>query len=675
MGERVAGGGARRGARLDGARDFSRGARGRSGFWGPATDLAKVALGLRLSRSCETQSPPGGDVEKVRSSSRASQQLRRGPACRRTTLCLSVWLGWTSIALLAGCVTSTASRVALAPSLAAPEVRAAAEFLRGQSLELDGRLADAAQAYADAAELDPTSVELQRYLSRVWIRAGHPDRATPFAERALELEPEDPGTRRALAELYTSQRRYLDAAELLEPWHAAGELGPKDLRGLFRLYLESDRLDDARGVANELIETEPESVDGFVALGGVHERAQNWDAAEAVYRAAVEVAPKMGVLYSAVARLRARAGDAAGEEAIWDQKLAVIPGDPQALSRLSELKEQRGDLLGAIRDLDVLLTAHPDQLQGALQRAYLLSRSGRYEESIASFSGVAQEHPELHEVRYFLGLVQQQAGHGAAALESLRSVPQGNDRYADARRLMAGILEDRGQLDQALAILDQAAEKAPEDPELQLYRATLLQKSGRSEDAEALVRSLMAKDPDEPDLVYQLGLLQGEAGDEDTALATMRQVLEMSPDHASALNYLGYTLAERGEKLDEAERLIRRALTQRPEDGYITDSLGWVLYQRALKALAAGEADRARESVTGAVAALERAVELTDPDDPTITRHLADAYRAVSRFGESLAAYQRALELDPEAKEAGSLREQIRMLEIQLGRATDGGSE
>lgn len=45
------------------------------------------------------------------------------------------------------------------------------------------------------------------------------------------------------------------------------------------------------------------------------------------------------------------------------------------------------------------------------------------------------------------------------------------------------------------------------------------------------------------------------------------------------LNYLGYSLVDRNENLDEALKLIQRAVELRPDDGYILDSLAWAYYR------------------------------------------------------------------------------------------------
>jgi len=102
------------------------------------------------------------------------------------------------------------------------------------------------------------------------------------------------------------------------------------------------------------------------------------------------------------------------------------------------------------------------------------------------------------------------------------------------------------------------------------------------------------------------------------------------------LNYLGYTYAEMGENLDEAERLIRAALDEKPDDGYITDSLGWVYFKKGL--------------FNKAVKYLEKAVILV-PDDPIILEHMGDAYFKISHKEKALQFYKRSLSKKKKDKE------------------------
>ena len=89
-----------------------------------------------------------------------------------------------------------------------PEADAAAAFLRGRSLELEGRLADAAEAYEEAAKSDPDSAELQRFLAHVYARMGDAEKAVESGQKALELEPDDERTLLSMARLYGALQRH-----------------------------------------------------------------------------------------------------------------------------------------------------------------------------------------------------------------------------------------------------------------------------------------------------------------------------------------------------------------------------------------------------------------------------------------------------------------------------------
>jgi tetratricopeptide (TPR) repeat protein len=88
------------------------------------------------------------------------------------------------------------------------------------------------------------------------------------------------------------------------------------------------------------------------------------------------------------------------------------------------------------------------------------------------------------------------------------------------------------------------------------------------------------------------------------AEADLKMSLDLFPDQPHVLNYLGYSWIDQGINVDEGMRMIKRAVEQRADDGYIVDSLGWAYYRLG--------------NMEEAVKHLERAIELK-PDDPTIT--------------------------------------------------------
>jgi len=129
------------------------------------------------------------------------------------------------------------------------------------------------------------------------------------------------------------------------------------------------------------------------------------------------------------------------------------------------------------------------------------------------------------------------------------------------------------------------------------------------------------------------------------AEADMKKALELFPDQPLVLNYLGYSWVDQGVHLDEGMDMIRRAVEQRPDDGYIVDSLGWAYFR-------IGNYDEAVKN-------LERAVELK-PDDPTINDHLGDAYWRVGRKLEAHFQWSHAKDLKPEQEDLPKIEAKLK---------------
>ena len=63
------------------------------------------------------------------------------------------------------------------------------------------------------------------------------------------------------------------------------------------------------------------------------------------------------------------------------------------------------------------------------------------------------------------------------------------------------------------------------------------------------------------------------------AEADFKKALELYPDQPLVLNYLGYSWVDQGVNLEEAFKMLRRAVELQPNDGYIVDSLGWAHFK------------------------------------------------------------------------------------------------
>jgi Flp pilus assembly protein TadD len=219
---------------------------------------------------------------------------------------------------------------------------------------------------------------------------------------------------------------------------------------------------------------------------------------------------------------------------------------------------------------------------------------------------------------------------------------------ANADIHIALLLDAVGKSDDALKNLRKIADAHPDNPEALSALADLLRnKKNYLEAADAYSRVIQASPPSEKGqwaVYYFRGICYERGKVWNKAEPDFKKALDLFPEQPLVLNYLGYSWVDQGVHLDEAFKMLRRAVELQPEDGYIVDSLGWAHYRL-------GHYDEA-------VKLLERAIELK-PGDPTINDHLGDAYWQVGRKLDAQFQWNHARDLGPEPEDLPKILNKI----------------
>ncbi len=248
---------------------------------------------------------------------------------------------------------------------------------------------------------------------------------------------------------------------------------------------------------------------------------------------------------------------------------------------------------------------------------------------------------------------------------------------------LADLYESLKKPDLAVKVYDRIPPSSPLYRSAQIQLAVDLDALDRTDDAKQRLDHVIADHPDDTEALMALGNIERDRKDftncGDTyskAIATvpnpqksdwvmfyfrgicyersdqwpkaeadMKKALDLYPDQPLVLNYLGYSWVDKGMHLDEGMDMIRRAVEQRPDDGYIVDSLGWAYFRT-------GNFDEAVQN-------LERAV-LLKPDDPTINDHLGDAYWRVGRKLEAHFQWSQAVDFKPDPDELATLEKKLK---------------
>jgi tetratricopeptide (TPR) repeat protein len=256
--------------------------------------------------------------------------------------------------------------------------------------------------------------------------------------------------------------------------------------------------------------------------------------------------------------------------------------------------------------------------------------------------------PDFDIAELLIADIMENAGQGDKAVAIYESLPPNSPFAWPARLRAAAVLDDLGRTDEAVARLEVLANEQPKRVDALVTMGDILRSRERFAEAVTAYDRAFARIPKLDKrywgLLYARGIALERTKQWDRAEADFVKALEFNPDQPYLLNYLGYSWVERGVHLDQALKLIEKAVKLRPEDGYIVDSMGWVLYMLG--------------SYDSAVTNLERAAELK-PQDPVINDHLGDAYWQVGRQMEARFQWRRALSLKPEAELSRTIQSKL----------------
>lgn len=240
-------------------------------------------------------------------------------------------------------------------------------------------------------------------------------------------------------------------------------------------------------------------------------------------------------------------------------------------------------------------------------------------------------YPDKSTVHFFLGQLYQEQKDLTAATDHYQQVSSG-DQYIPARSRAAQILLQQGKAEEARELLHNThSSNSAEQGQLIMAESQLLREADKLQEAYNVLEAGLSIQPDNLELLYEAALTAERLGKPEILDTHLQHLLKLQPDHAHGLNALGYSWAERGTRLPEAEALISQASKLAPDDPFIMDSLGWVLYRQG--------------KLPEALKILENAYSIKA--DPEIAGHLAEVLLAMDRKDDARLMLKQAAELFP----------------------------
>lgn len=535
-------------------------------------------------------------------------------------------LSMCAAALIAGCASGPMENEAGAAQPVPAEHRAAVE-------------AFAPEPDADAG-LGLSEYTLYRMLIGEFAgQRGHLDIAVD-SYLDLAARGSDPTIARRAAKIAVFARDYDAALEAAQVWVDADPMDDEARRILAAMLIHADRVDDAMPHL-EFVLSGDDAGEQINLTANLLGRDSDRERAYGVVERLLALSPDDPEFLFAHAIFALRAGHRDAAEASMDRIVELNAASTGRIVAFVSLLQKEGDLARAVNWMRVAVDSEPGAHELRLLYARLLGEANRFDEARRQFEHLADAHPGNAEVIYALGLLHIQAGRlepGRERFEELLALGERRDeahfylaqiaeseqrsedaiahyravvdseRGFHARTRIAFLLSDQGDLEGALETLDYASPHGEEQASyLVRARGEILTQHQRYEEAMTLYNAVL-EDSYDADLLYSRAMLAERMGQVGVLERDLRDILERDPNNAQALNALGYTLADRTERLEEAHGYIKRALEIAPDDFYILDSMGWVLYRMG----------RLEEAVTY----LERARGIRN--DPEVAAHLGE---------------------------------------------------
>jgi tetratricopeptide (TPR) repeat protein len=324
----------------------------------------------------------------------------------------------------------------------------------------------------------------------------------------------------------------------------------------------------------------------------------------------IDANPKFGPAYLDLGKVYELSKEPKKAEAAYRKYLEIEPNSIEALVSLADLYISTNRFKEAIDEMLKLKKLSDDDR--IVRKLVLLQlQEGRYEDALANFNTIKET---TVEDSYYLAVTYAKLDRYEDALEAVAEIPITSRLGCETVMLRASLLKDLDRNEEELKELQTAWE----------YFSTkgLCMETG-----------------------YQLATELDTAGRRDEGLAVANKLLEKNPHDPVALNLVGYVWADKGINLDKAHKMIKEALKARPNDPYIMDSMGWVLYKQG----------KHKE----ALAYLKKALKKLD-NDPTVFEHMGDVLKSMGRKKQALEYYMKASSLSK--KPRNELKEKIQEL-------------
>jgi len=550
-------------------------------------------------------------------------------------------------------------------------------------------------------ERDPPSI-LYSILAEISNMLGEREEAKQYAEKALQIDPQNESALKTLSFILVQEKKYNQAVKYLNQLH---NLSPDNLQVLFYLSEIYNQLQNEEALLEiylKIIRLDPEQVDIRINLGYLYTKKGAFNLAKEQFKKALELDRdnEKAIFYLTYIYLSEGNTEATLElfkkldsknllnnEMLEDyvSNIFIEGQDPRPILKKIEDREKMSAVTKGIEEyvngnidraqqlFQQALAENPDSIAACvglvrisvqkenheMEEKWRFMLAGTYynytsyEKALNEALRVKELDPEFLDNRYLLGDIYSVLGRDEQAIAEYEYFEQNAQKKGDIYVKLGFEYDKIGNHQKAIQMFLNAIEQSPENDQLYHYLGIEYRILEDYKKAVEYFEKALKLKGENADYYFNLGVCYERMGEIETSIYYLDNAVRLDNSNPVALNYLGYLLADEGIRLEEAKQYIEKALNMDPLNGAYLDSMGWVYYRLE-------EYEKARQY-------LEEAVKYMDPaeeENYLIYEHLGDVYYRMERFNEAIQAWRKALEL----KDVKEVRFKIKRAEGRLNK-------
>jgi len=472
------------------------------------------------------------------------------------------------------------------------------------------------------------------------IEKGRPEEAVKTMQKAADQQPTSPEAQLALARVHWRLGNVEEGATAATK---AAELSASATPAVQADVLSTvSGLTLLRGSGKDALERAEQAVKAqetpatLAALARAQSRTQRNTAALESAQKAVQLGPAAAGAHHAhgeallALRRPAEAEPALRKAVELDPKLTLARND-LALALLAQGKTKEAvDEARKATEAD----AHSGEAFAVLGTALLTADKNNWNDAIAQAQQGAFLNPRNPVVQVAVGRIFESAANYDQATSAYRRALEADPGYVPARSALLKLQVLRGELDAALAEAEKLVKDAPQNAEAQLVKGRILLRKGDFEGAVEPLEQASRFDPQSAEAAALLGTAYQYTRESDSALEAYQRAVQLAPQNTDYRSTYGLLLAL-NKKYDQGVSELRKVVaTPGYKDAAAYVNLGWA-YRNM-------EPSNPQESI----AAYTKALEI-DPKNEQAALGLGWAHSYQRNYDQAITAFRKSIELDP----------------------------